>query len=179
MRDDIRAMQAMVDTMVGIEKFSYPAKQNAPRKEQEFAAISLTSERPVGVPIVKNVWSEEAQQYREVTATLMKLLFRVSLKFTDGVASAKIQSGWTTTAMVKLMKELGYGFIGCAPTSLEDAKLEHIEWEPRQGLTVAMYHTRVFAGPYYDKISGIHIDGRYVENGLEKVLDRITINEDE
>ncbi|MCS5549908.1 MAG: hypothetical protein NZ811_00120, partial [Gammaproteobacteria bacterium] len=48
---DVKVLQKMVDTMVGIPKFSYPARQrNAKKPEGEFAHIRVIEEYQEGIP---------------------------------------------------------------------------------------------------------------------------------
>jgi len=138
---DVKVMQVFVDTMVGIPRFSYPARKNAPRpKNEEFAHISLLEEYQVGIPVQRLVAQDEATTtYQNDSMALLR--FRIGIVETDGNISPKIMHGWTKDKIKQLMMSTGYGFVLCMPVSLEDAKLES-EWEPRQGLSVEMYVNR-------------------------------------
>ncbi len=48
---DVLVIQKMVDTMVGIPRFSYPARQNRAKKpDGEFAHIRIIEEYQEGIP---------------------------------------------------------------------------------------------------------------------------------
>lgn len=143
MREDVKVIQAMVDTMVGIPQFSYPARQNrAVRPTGEFAHIRLLEEYQVGIP-KQTVDTQDELQTVYTTISPARLRFRIGVVDTDGLASSKIMHGWTTEAMKTLMLKTGFGFIRCTPLSNEDAKLEK-EWEYRVGMSVEFYTTRIF-----------------------------------
>lgn len=170
---DIRAMQAMVDNMVGIEKFSYPAKKNAPRPSVEFADIQLLEEYAIGLPVRRVITeTEESTQY--IVKAASRLRFRISIVETDGIASTRIMHGWTSEAMKGLMFNLEYGFIGCRPIGIEDRKLEK-DWESSQGFAVDMYVTRTYIETI-DNITSMIIKGEYISEGLDKILVQIEIN---
>ena len=172
-RADIKVIQSMIDTMVGIPQFSYPARQNnAPKPKEEFAHIRLLEEYPVGIPKVKMV------DQSELTTTLRtyspaKLRFRVGVVDTDGIPSMKVMHGWTSEAMKAIMIETGYGFILCEPLSNESAKLEK-EWEIRQGFSLEVYVTRVFE-EVVNNITTLIISGEFIEPNLTHAIN-ININ---
>jgi len=174
MKIDIRTMQAFVDTLVGIEKFSYPAKKNAPRPETAFAHIQLLEEYQESIPtqVIKEQ-TDETTTYR--TRSLARLRFRIVLINDEGANSPKIMHGWTREDIKTLMISTGYGFIDIKPISLEDAKLES-QWEDRQGMSLEMYVTRVFEETV-DNITSLQISGEFVDDALESVLLTISINE--
>ena len=172
-RADIKVIQSMVDTMVGIPQFSYPARQNnAPKPKEEFAHIRLLEEYSVGIPKVKMV------NQTDLTTTLRtyspaKLRFRIGVVDTNGIPSMKIMHGWTSEAMKAIMMETGYGFILCEPLSNESAKLEK-EWEIRQGFSLEVYVTRVFE-EVVDNITSLNISGEFIEPPLTHAIN-ININ---
>jgi|TARA_R110000764_G_scaffold47124_4_gene105515 hypothetical protein len=175
MRADVKALQVMIDSMVGIEKFAYPSRQNeAPKPKEEFAHITLLEEYQIGLPtndIVEQ--TDETTTYRTISPA--KLRFRVGVVDTVGIASSKIMHGWTSEAMKALMISTGYGFISCHPLSNEDAKLEK-EWDFRQGFSVEMYTTRVY-DQVVDNILQLEISGEFVTPQLDTILLQININE--
>ncbi len=158
---DVKVIQKMVDSMVGIPKFSYPARQrNAKKPEGEFAHIRVIEEYQVGVPnrgILKQ--DDLTTTYR--THSPVKIRARIGVVDTSGIPSTKIMGNWTSEAMKALMIEHGYGFIKCEPLSSEDAKLEK-EWEYRKGFSVDFYTTRVFE-EVVDNITGVTITGNFYE----------------
>lgn len=137
----------MVDLMVGIPKFSYPAKKNAPRPAEEFATIQLQEQYVVGLPVntvIEEVTDGSTGDVIEVRTRIdaaVRLRFRIVMVETTGLPSIQVANGWTTEAMKELMITTGYGYCSCKPISLEDAKLEK-EWEARQGFSVELYTTR-------------------------------------
>lgn len=171
---DTQVMQAMVDTMVGIPRFSYPARQNnAPKPNGEFAHIRVLEEYQVGIP--KQIIKEQTDL--ETTFRIIspvKLRYRIGVVDTSGLPSSKIQHGWTSEAMKALMISSGYGFIRCTPISNEDAKLEK-EWEYRKGFSVEMYTTRIFE-EVVNNITSLQISGTFVSDTQESTLLAIDIN---
>ncbi len=174
MREDIKVLQAMIDTMVGIPRFSYPAKKNAPKPADEFAHISLIDEYQVGIP-KQEILSQTKEQttYRYYSPAMLR--FRVGIIETTGISSTKVMHGWTTEAIKELMKSTGYGFVRCQPISLEDAKLEKI-WEPRQGFSIDLYATRTH-DEVVDNITSVSVSGVFINDALEEVLLNFEINE--
>jgi hypothetical protein len=176
---DLRILQTMVDSMVGIEKFSYPARQNninfsQNKPEGEFAHIRVIEEYQEGIPSqVVHAQDELNTTYR--TYSLVKIRARIGVVETTGIPSMKIMGGWTSEAMKALMIESGYGFIKCTPLSSEDAKLEK-EWEYRKGFSVEFYVTRVFEETVVN-ITSMQIAGMFVEGDLTVHLMNININE--
>jgi len=170
---DIQAMQAFVDTMVGIPKFSYPAKKDAPRPSDHFAHIQLLTETAVGLPYKKSIFeSEDLTKY--IIKSSSKLRYRIGIVETDGSASTSIMHGWTSEAMKSLMFNSGYGYIRCEPISIEDAKLEQF-WETRQGLSVELYVERVYLETV-DNIRNLVINGEYITSKFDSILMKIIIN---
>ena len=171
---DTQVMQAMVDTMVGIPRFSYPARQNnAPKPKGEFAHIRVLEEYQVGIP--KQMIKEQTDL--ETTFRIIspvKLRYRIGVVDTNGLPSSKIQHGWTSEAMKALMISSGYGFIRCTPISNEDAKLEK-EWEYRKGFSVEMYTTRIFE-EVVNNITSLQISGTFVSDTQESTLLTFDIN---
>lgn len=175
MKSDIQVMQTMVDTMVGIPLFSYPARQNgAPKPKGEFAHIRLIEEYPVSVP-AEFIHEETPTTITYRHKSLSRLRYRIGIVDTDGLTSVKIKNGWNSHAMKALMISSGYGFIRVTPLSNEDAKLER-EWEYRIGFAVEMYVTRVFEETV-GIIETLEVNGTYVSPGLDEYLINFTINE--
>jgi len=174
MRADIKALQTFIDTMVGIPKFSYPAKKNAPKPKDEFAHIALLEEYQVGIPKQEILEQSDTETtYRYYSPAMLR--FRVGIIETDGINSTKIMHGWTSEAIKELMKSTGYGFIRCQPVSLEDAKLEKF-WETRQGFTIDMYATRTYE-EVVSNITSMIISGVFINDAVEEVLLNFEINE--
>lgn len=172
---DVLVLQKMVDTMVGIPKFSYPARQRGAKKpDGEFAHIRILEEYQRGIPAQKIVAQDSlTTTYR--TYGLVELRVRIGVVDTTGLPSSKIMNGWTTEAMKALMIETGYGFVRCTPLSSEDGKLEK-EWEYRKGFSVEMYVTRVFE-EVVNNITAVQVSGRFITDSLEEILLDININE--
>ena len=175
MDNDIRAMQVFVDTMVGIPRFSYPAKKNAPRPPGEFAHIQLLEEYQKGIP-ANYTYAQDDLTTTTRTHSLALLRYRIGIVDTDGIASIKIMHKWTTQAIKSLMITSGYGFVRIEPISLEDAKLESVEWEPRQGFSVELYVDRIFQ-EVVNNITSASISGEFITIGLDSILLNIDINE--
>lgn len=173
MKADIQAMQAFVDTMVGIPKFTFPAKKNAPRGVTEFAHVQLLEEYAVGLPH-KKILEETNDWTKYLVRSASRLRFRLSIIETEGLASTKVMHGWTSEAMKALMFSTGYGFIRCNPISIEDAKLEK-DWEPRQGLSVELYAERQYLETI-DNITSMLINGEFITSALDTLLVQIQIN---
>jgi hypothetical protein len=172
-RDDVKVLQSFIDLIVGIPKFSYPARQNdAPKPADEFAHIRLLEEYQIGFPAKKNFDAEDGLTTTIKTFSPVRLRFRVGVVDTNGLPSSKIMHNWTSEAMKAAMIESGYGFCKCDPISNETAKLEK-EWEMRQGFSIELYTTRVFT-EVVDLITGFTISGQYVEGSY---LTNIEINE--
>ena len=165
---DVRVMQAMVDTMVGIPKFSYPARENgAPKPAGEFAHIRLLEEYQVGIPNQQILAQDtNTTTYRIISPA--RLRFRIGVIDSSGIAAFKIMHGWTSEVMKELMKSSGYGFISCHPLSNEDAKLEK-EWEYRSGFAVEMYCTRVL-DETVNNITSMVINGAFSNSHIEEIL---------
>lgn len=171
---DVRVLQRMVDLMVGIPQFSYPARQtNAKKPEGEFAHIRILEEYQVGIPVQTIKEQDEiTTTYRTIGA--VRLRARIGVVDTTGIPSSKIMNGWTSEAMKEYMISSGYGFIKCTPLSNEDAKLEK-EWEYRKGFSVELYTTRVFE-EVVDNITAVTIEGGFVTDNLEIININIEIN---
>lgn len=172
---DVRVVQTMVDTMVGIPKFSYPARQNgAPKPADEFAHIRLLEEYPVSIPsqVISNQTANETT-FRTISAA--RLRFRIGVVDTDGSAGVRIMHGWTSEAMKALMISSGYGFRRCTPLSNEDAKLER-EWEFRIGFSLELYVTRIFEETV-NNIRALEAGGVFITPGLDEYLLKFEINE--
>lgn len=178
-RADVKVLQTMVDTMVGVSKFSYPARQNTegldvPKPTGEFAHIRVIEEYPESIPAQKvHEQTDTTTTFR--TYSLVRIKARIGIVETSGIPSTKIMGGWTTEAMKAIMISTGYGFIRCAPISSEDSKLEK-EWEFRKGFSVDLYVTRVFE-EVVDNITSVSISSRFISDGLEEILLDIDINE--
>jgi len=171
---DVQVVQAMVDAMVGIPKFSYPARQRGARKpEGEFAHIRLLEEYQEGIP-AQVIHSQDETTTTFRSRGLVRLRFRIGVVDTTGIPSSKIMNGWTSEAMKDLMISTGYGFIKCTPLSAEDGKLEK-EWEYRKGFAVELYTTRVYE-EVVSNIDSVVISGQFVLSNLETV--NLTINID-
>lgn len=175
---DMQTVQAMVDLMVGIPKFAYPANKNAPKPvATEFAHIKMLEEYPVGIPDQRIHTSFDHPTdstldtitYR--TRSPSRIRMRIGIVETSGVASMKIAHGWTSEAMKALMIKTGYGFIKVDPISLEDGQLEK-EWEPRQGFSVEFYVTRIFEETV-STMNSVIISGGWVTPNLEGVLESV------
>lgn len=174
MRIDVKAVQLFVDQMVGIPKFTYPARQNdAPKPADLFAHIRLLEEYQIGIPNQRiKAQTDDTTTY--ITFSPARLRFRIGVVDTDGVPSTKIMHGWTSEAMKVLMISTGYGFISCHPLSNEDAKLEK-EWEIRNGFSVELYVTRVFE-EVVDNITALQVSGVYITENLDEILLQYDIN---
>ena len=174
MRADVKALQVFIDQMVGIEKFSYPARQNGAKKPADkFAHIRLLEEYQESIPAQK-FFSETDTEITYRTYSLAKLRFRVGVVDTDGIPSIKIMHGWTSEAIKQLMISSGYGFISCKPLSNEDAKLEK-EWEPRIGFSVELYVTRILE-EVVSTIDSVEISSEFITPQLDVILDTYIIN---
>ena len=173
-RADVKVLQVMIDDMVGIQKFSYPARQNkAPKPADEFAHIRLLEEYQIGIP------SQAIHAQDELTTTFRtvspaRLRFRVGVVDTDGSAATKIMHKWTTETMKAIMLDTGYGFIKCRPLSNEDTLLEK-EWEFRQGFSIELYVTRIFE-EVVNNITAVTISGEFITPGLDTILLNFDIN---
>lgn len=171
---DVQVVQAMVDTMVGVPKFSYPARQKgADKPKGEFAHIRLLEEYPVGIPTTYAVSQTNIETTRRIYSPV-KLRFRIGVVDSTGIPSSKILSGWTSESMKALMISTGYGFIKCTPVSNEDAKLEK-EWEYRKGFSLELYATRVYE-EVVDNITSVLVSGTFYTDNLDSVLLDFNIN---
>lgn len=173
---DVKVVQTMVDTMVGIPKFSYPARQRGAKKPaEEFAHIRVIEEYQVGIPN-QRILSQTDTHTTYRSYGLVKLRVRIGVVDTTGIPSSKIMNGWTSEAVKALMIKSGYGFIKCEPLSSEDAKLEK-EWEYRKGFSVDFYVTRSY-DETVDNITSMVISGEFVDEAQVSYLLAIPINND-
>lgn len=176
---DTRVIQRMVDTMVGVSKFSYPARQNNSGLHQdkpkgEFAHIRVIEEYQVGIPAQKiHTQDETTTTYRTYGA--VRIRARIGVVESTGIPSMRIMNGWASEVMKGIMIETGYGFISCKPLSSEDAK-EEKEWEHRKGFSVDFYTTRVYEETV-DNITSMIITGEFLAPNGDKFSSRIEINE--
>ena len=173
MRVDVQVLQTMIDTMVGIPKFSYPARQGGKRPEGEFAHISLLEEYQESIPS-QTIMTQDGDTTTYKIRSLARLRLRVGVVETSGLASTKIMHGWTTEAIKAQMISSGYGFVSCKPVSLEDAKLEN-EWEPRQGFSIELYVERAFI-EVVNNITQVSVSGEFYEGDTPAYLINFTIN---
>lgn len=170
---DVRVLQSMVDTMVGIPKFSYPARQrNARKPDGEFAHIRVLEEYQVGIP-ASNIVAQDDNTTTYRTSGAVKIRARIGVVDTTGLPSSKIMNGWTSEAMKQLMIQTGYGFIKCTPLSSEDSKLEK-EWEYRKGFSVELYTTRVYE-EVVDNITALQVSGTFITDALDSIDIEINI----
>ena len=173
-RADIAVIQAMVDLMVGIPQFSYPARQrDAPKPKEEFAHIRLLEEYQEGIP-AQEIKSQTDLTTTYITRSLARIRARIGVVDTTGIPSSKIMHGWTSEAMKALMISTGYGFVKVTPLSNEDGKLEK-EWEYRKGFSVELYVTRVYE-EVVDNITALTISGEFHTENLEVILLEMNIN---
>ncbi len=158
---DVRVVMQMVDSMVGIPKFSYPARQrDAKKPKEEFAHIRVLEEYPVGIPSRK-MYSQDETTTTYRTYSPVRIRVRIGIVGTSGIPASKVMGGWTSEAMKAIMIESGYGFIKCDPLSNEDAKLEK-EWEYRKGFSVELYVTRMYE-EVVSNIDLVTVTGDFVE----------------
>ena len=173
-RADVQVMQTMLDTMVGIPQFSYPARQrDAAKPDGEFAHIRVLEEYQVGIPTNKIKEQDELTTTYQIIS-LVRLRFRIGVVNSQGLAATKIMHGWTTEVMKALMISTGYGFIRCDPISNEDRLLEK-EWEYDKGFAVEMYSTRIFEETV-DNITSVQVSGEFITLALESILINFDIN---
>lgn len=171
---DTLVLQRMVDTMVGIPKFTYPARQNsAPKPEGEFAHIRIIEEYQEGIPR-QTITAQDDETTTFTTYSLVRLRARIGVVDTSGLPATRIQSGWTSEAMKAQMIETGYGFVRCTPLSSEDAKLEK-EWEYRKGFSVDFYVTRQYE-EVVSNITSMSITSRFISDVGEVLLSDLSIN---
>jgi len=178
-RADVKVMQSMIDSMVGIPGFSYPARQNSsgfsqPKPDSEFAHIRVIEEYQLGIPN-QTILSQTDEETTFRIISPVRIRFRIGVVETTGLPSSKIQHGWTSEAMKALMISSGYGFEICLPLSSEDAKLEK-EWEYRKGFTVIMNTTRVFEETV-NNILNIQVSGEFNDDVQIAHLLSIEIND--
>ena len=172
---DVKVLQKMVDLMVGIPRFSYPARQRSAKKpEGEFAHIRVIEEYQEGIP-TQTIFAQDDISTTYRTFSLVKIRVRIGVVDTSGIPSMKIMGGWTSEDMKALMIETGYGFIKCEPLSSEDAKLEK-EWEYRKGFSVELYVTRVFE-EIVSNITSVAFGGRFITENLNVIDLNISINQ--
>lgn len=180
MRQDVQVVQTMIDQMVGIQKYSYPARQNeAPRPSGEFCHVRLLEEYQIGIPYPDLV-SETDTTQKFVSVSPVKLRFRVGVVGTDGTNPTRIMHGWVSHQMRQLMIDSGYGFIGISPLSNEDAKLEKY-WEYRFGFALELYTTRIIEEVVPDEFSEDVIDSmvvptRHITDYVDEYLTNYIIN---
>lgn len=168
-RDSVKAMQRFVDTMVGIEKFSYPAKRNAPRPKKAFCSIALVEQYEVGLPItirtdIKDINTDEVigGHYKSISAVTLR--YRLSFIGTDGTPALKVKHGWTRQDVIDLMYDYGYGYLHSFPTGLEDRQHEK-EWEEGQGMSVLLSGNAVLEECIPDIIVVEPIRGCFIDGG--------------
>jgi hypothetical protein len=173
-RDDVKVMQTFIDTMVGIPKFSYPARQgDAPKPAGDFAHIRLIEEYQIGIPNNRIISQDENTTEFQVVSPV-KLRFRVGVVDTDGVASSMIMHGWPQESIKQAMIKSGYGFVRCTPLSDETASLER-EWETRQGFSIELYTTRIF-NYTTDNITSVRGTGKFYKGDYLREIE-FEINE--
>jgi len=175
MRSDVQIMQYFIDLMVGIPKFSYPANKQGKRPSGDFCSIKLIEEYQESIP-AQFIKSQTDETTTYLTRSLSRLRFRIGLVDEEGTAGIKIMHGWTSHAMRSLMHETGFGFIRCTPLGNEAAKLEHTEWEPRQGFSLDVYAERNFEETV-NNMQKVIVAGKFITQGLEEVnLPDIVVN---
>ena len=171
---DVLVMQGMIDTIVGIPKFSYPARQRDAKKPAiEFAHIRLIEEYQIGIP-AQSVYSQTNETTTFRTRGAVKLRYRVGVVDTSGIPSSKIMNGWTSEAIKAAMIASGYGFVKIDPLSSEDAKLEK-EWEYRKGFSIHMYTTRVYEETV-NNITSMTVGGKFIDDQQNEYLNTLQIN---
>lgn len=170
---DVRVLQLMVDTMVGIPRFTYPARQReAEKPADEFAHVRVIEEYQVGIP-TQTILSQTDDETIFRTISAVRIRCRIGVVDTTGIPSSKIMHGWTSEAMKQIMIDTGYGFVRCTPLSSEDAKLEK-EWEYRKGFSVEFYTTRVY-DETVNNITAVTINGAFYDF-IDTYLSTIEIN---
>jgi len=182
-RQDEQFMQILIDSMVGIPKFTYPSRRNAPRPKENFATVALIEQYNIGIPyehttnIVDDLGEVVGVNVKYYTAVTLR--FRIGMYGTDGLPSIKVSSGWSTEKSKALYIKYGYGYLKDTAISLEDELLEK-DWNPRQGFSVFISTTRIVEENIciiksVDPIRGCYIeDGKLVET-IFNVVAPITI----
>ena len=166
---DIRYMQELIDSMVGIPKFSYPARRNAPRPKSNFCTIALIEQHVIGCPVstlleIKDPATLDVIGHRTIYQTAATLRFRVAVYGSDGIPEVKIVSSWTTEASKAIGFKHGYGYLESHHISLEDELLEK-DWNARAGFSVGISTTRTLTEDVMLIEAVGPINGCFVEDG--------------
>jgi hypothetical protein len=132
----IVALQKIVDVAVGIDKYSFPMYQNAPRPNAEtFAAIRLEESFSPGYDERK--YSKNNLDEEVLTVTGIRLLMFDILFNRDDELVLKFDNAFFEEEVQAKCEEVGMELMHKYPTDLRNANLE-TDWEIRTGITVEM-----------------------------------------
>ena len=180
MRSDVAAIQLFIDSMVGVPQFSYPSidtlgtGERPERPTGDFCFIKLIEEYSESIP-AQYVKDCDADTTTYLTRSLARLRFRIGLVDESGTAGPKIMHNWTNQAMLTLMNSTGFGFIKVTPISNESAKLEHVEWETRQGFSLDVYVERNYE-EVVNNIRTLGVTGKFITPSLDELLMSFSVN---
>lgn len=133
----IVAMQKIVDVAIGVDKYSYPMYQNAPRpKKDKFAAIRVMASR---APCYDEVTYYEKngktiQRTEGAREIMIDILFN---RDSGSLDVTKFDNSFFRPDVQQVCHEVGLELLRKQPTNLRTRSLE-TNWEIRAGITCIM-----------------------------------------
>lgn len=132
MISDVIAVQKIVDSAVGIERFAYPANKNAKRPAGEYAIVKQLSDRAIGFDEVRNYEDPVTGKFMMKVSGLRVVEYAIMfsrddeevVRFDQGLYTPKAQDAWREFGHVVMWKER----IDNKTLALETT------WEVRSGL---------------------------------------------
>lgn len=162
----IVALQKIVDTAVGVEKYSYPMYQNAPRPPNEkFAAIRMLASRNPGYDNIS--YYEKDGKYIQRIEGIREIMFDVLFN-RDNSDILKFDSAFFRQDVQDKCEEMGLELLRKKPTNLRTRSLE-TNWEIRTGITCIFSNIVVYEHEAND-INEFNIEGKYNEGDFEKTI---------
>ena len=139
--NDVIFMQHLVDTAMGVPRYSYPMNRNAPKpKEKEFAAVLLVEENAIGQPTDRIVLRDNVYYQQMFTPTYLKF----KILFTNGAqAPSKLISSFRRQEMMDMFKQNRMSILDFKKAVNDDVSLE-TNWEIRDYVMVECFMNKMF-----------------------------------
>lgn len=139
--NDVIFMQHLVDTAMGVPRYSYPMNRNAPKpKEKEFAAVLLVEENAIGQPTDRIVLRGNVYYQQMFTPTYLKF----KILFTNGAqAPSKLISSFRRQEMMDMFKRNRMSILDFKKAVNDDVSLE-TNWEIRDYVMVECFMNKMF-----------------------------------
>ncbi|UYD72120.1 tail completion protein [Vibrio phage vB_VpaM_VPs20] len=174
-KEDVIAMQRLVDRALRTPQYSYPMQTNGKKPTPPFAAVKLVDEENPGVDKVEVI--DKDGVLTEVTTGVRLLKFHVL--FTEGDAdSSRFMGSFRRPDMLDQMVAGGVSILCAKPIKNESLTLE-TNWEIRHGCEVQCMTRRVWEyAQDVSEITSTEIDG-VVNEALKEFDFTVNVNKEQ